>query len=99
MIVRLYGAHDIFSGRVICEQLDNSKHLNGYFSHRLLVRCSDNSRDIPICIADKCTEQTVGILLTIYMHDNSSLSLSLSLSLSSKFPCTYHTTALFYICI
>ncbi|XP_020395253.1 DET1- and DDB1-associated protein 1 isoform X4 [Zea mays] len=27
-------------GRVICEQLDNSKHLNGYFSHRLLV--SDN---------------------------------------------------------
>ncbi|XP_020395252.1 DET1- and DDB1-associated protein 1 isoform X3 [Zea mays] len=25
-------------GRVICEQLDNSKHLNGYFSHRLLVR-------------------------------------------------------------
>ncbi|XP_020395256.1 DET1- and DDB1-associated protein 1 isoform X5 [Zea mays] len=51
-------------GRVICEQLDNSKHLNGYFSHRLLVRCSDNSRDIPICIADKLiTTEARNILL------------------------------------
>jgi hypothetical protein len=59
MIVPLYGADDIFSEMsfVICEQLNNSKILKGYlilnyfrhFSHRLMMNCSGNSRDIPIC--------------------------------------------------